>query len=268
MKSLNTSLPRSPRRRRSNPPPEQLIQAFKSAALSVTNLYKTAATDQAKSREAGYQDALDDILAFLDKENLGLDDGEGWKVRQWATERLDSSPLAHTASDSDDDRGEMMKRARSSSPQRTIAQESEVRQTSRSTSPIRTPSTPMAPPPLPLQNYNLFQAADAFTFRSAHPYPQDTEMQTPDISPTVTTTIEPQAQIPSPGPSVRLEVVPRGSRTPHRGSRNTTRTPNSVRQLGAGAGTKRSVRFGDYFDLGNFGDGREGMGGGKRGRFT
>lgn len=77
MRSLNSSLPRSSSIRRSNPPPEHLIQSFKTAALSVTNLYKTAAADQIRARELGYQDALDDLLVFLDKENLGLTTGKG-----------------------------------------------------------------------------------------------------------------------------------------------------------------------------------------------
>ncbi|MCJ1454918.1 hypothetical protein MMC28_005271 [Mycoblastus sanguinarius] len=268
MKSLNTSLPRSPRRKRSNPPPEQLIQSFKAAALSVTNLYKTAAADQTQARQAGYQDALDDILAFLDKENIGLGDGEGWKVRQWATERLDGSPPAHTGSDSDDDRGELAKRARSSSPviQRTTPQEGEqAKQPSRPTSPVRAASAPMAPPASTQHHGNVFQAPEVFSFRSAHPYPQDVDMQTSD-----TTSNTSQEQIP---PAVRVEVVPRGSRTPHRSSnhssRHSTRSATASRSLGPGAGSKRRVTFGDYFDLGSLGDGKDGPGGGgKRGRFT
>lgn len=273
MKSLNTSLPRSPRRKRSNPPPEQLIQTFKAAALSVTNLYKTAAADQARAREAGYQEALDDVLAFFDKKNLGLDDGEGWKVRQWATERLDGSSLAHTASDSDEDRGDQGKRARSSSPvtQRTTMQETEVpRQISRSASPIRAASAPMAPPPPTERQNTTFPAPEIFSFRSVHPYPQDTDMQ-PDTSCNTGLQSEQQSsgQMPSTGPAVRVEVVPRGSRTPHRGSRHSNRTGAATRSFGAGAGSKRAFRFGDYeFDLGPA-DGRDGSGGGgKRGRFT
>jgi len=267
MRSLNTSLPRPPRRRRSNPPPEQLIQTFKAAALSVTNLYKTAAADQARAREAGYQDALDDVLAFLDKENLGLDDGEGWKVRQWATERLDGSPLAHTASDSDEDRGDQVTRARSSSPatQRTTTQEVGLpRQASRSASPIRAASAPMAPPPPTERRNNISPGPEIFAFRSAHPYPHDIDMQS-DTTPQ--SELQFPGQIPPSGPAVRVEVVSRGSRTP-RGSRHSNRAGASTRSLGTGAGSKRGFRFGDYeFDIGPA-DGRDGSGGGgKRGRF-
>lgn len=275
MRILDTSLPRSPRRRKSNPPPEQLIQTFKAAALSVTNLYKTAAADQAQGRRAGYQDALDDVLAFLDQENLGLDDGEGWKVRQWATERLDGSPPAHAPSDSDEDRSEQVKRARSNSPvtatSRTANREMEPpRQISRSASPIRAASAPMAPPPPVERPQNTSTSPEIFSFRSAHPFPQDIDMQS-DLSSNSApqSDLGTQGQIGPSAPAVRVEMVPRGSRTPHRSSRHSSRVGPATRSLGSGVGSKRGFRFGDYeFDLGP-GDGRDSFGGGgKRGRFT
>ena len=271
MRSLNSSLPRSPQAKRSNPPPEQLIQSFKSAALSVTNLYKTAAADQTRARDAGYQDAIDDLLTFLDQRNLGLGDGEGWKVRQWATERLDGSPPVLLGSDSDDDRGETAKRARSSSPvaQRTTVQEIEqARQPSRSTSPVRAASVPMAPPPTSQPQNILSHTPEVFSFRSAHPYPHDIDMQAAD-----TTSITPSQPEPLTNPAVRVEVVPRGSRTPHRGGNHPTRhgarSTASARSLGTGAGSKRRIPLLDYFDLGSLGEGKDGRdGGGKRSRFT
>ncbi|KKF94944.1 hypothetical protein CFO_g2723 [Ceratocystis platani] len=54
--------------------PEQLLDAFRAAALSVTKLYKTSASAQNKARLDGYQDCLEDLLAFLDRENIGLGD--------------------------------------------------------------------------------------------------------------------------------------------------------------------------------------------------
>lgn len=270
MKSLNTSLPRSPRRKRSHPPPEKLIQSFKTAALSVTNLYKIAAADQSRAREEGYQDALDDLLTFLDKENLGLDDGEGWKVRQWATERLDGTPPAHIGSDSDDDRGETSKRARSSSPvtQRTTGQEAD-QQSSRSTSPVQAASAPMVPPAAPQQHGSLFQVPEVFSFQSAHPYPHDIDMQTLETAGNITTPSEPQPPATS-GQSVRVEVLPRPSRTPHRGGNlQSRRSATGGRSLVSGAGSKRKIPFGDYFDLSSLGDSKDGQGGGgKRGRFS
>ena len=54
MRSLNTSLPgatsttAAPTTVKHQDPPEQLLTAFKAAALSVTNLYKSAAADQGR----------------------------------------------------------------------------------------------------------------------------------------------------------------------------------------------------------------------------
>lgn len=271
MKSLNSSLPRSPRSKGSDLPPEPLNQSFRTAALSVTNLFKTAAAGQTQARESGYQDALDDLLTFLDKQNLGLDDGEGWKIRQWATERLDGSPPTHVGSDSDDDRGETAKRARSSSPvaQNTAVQSVELaRQASRSASPTRAASVPTAPAVTSQPQNNSFHAPDVFSFRSNHPYPYEVDMQALDT--TSNTTPQPE---PLPSPAVRLEVVSRGSRTQHRSgnhqNRHGTRSTTSARSLGTGAGSKRRITFGDYFDLGSLGDIKDGRdGGGKRSRFT
>lgn len=274
MRSLNTSLPTSTPNPRPN---EQLLQAFKAAALSVTNLYKTSATQQATARQAGYQDALDDLLTFLDKQNLGLGDGEGWRVRQWATERLSSTRSGHAASDSDDERGETEKRARSSSPvvQRRLSVELlQQRQASRSTSPVRTESAPPAPSLSTQQHSSIFARPEAFTFRSPYPYPQEVDMQAPETTTGNTTQAESatQSQSSSSTQAVRVEVVPRGSRTPHRhgnhSTRHVTRSSASVRSLGSAAGTKRRIPFGEFFDIGSLGDGKDGQGGGgKRGRF-
>ena len=268
MRSLNVSLPRSPRKRRSNHPPEQLIQAFKNAALSVTNLYKTAAADESRARQAGYQDALDDLLTFLDRENIGLGDGEGWRIRQWATERLNDNPVAQVGSDSEEDRGEIPKPARSTSPtnrQRTAGLDSEQqRQRSGSSSPGRESPAVAPAQSATLQHSNILQNPEPFTFRSTHPYPQDTETQSPEVA-TIDisqTELSPQTQ---PPPAIRVEVVPRGSRTSRGGNRHIPRN-SAGRQLGSGAGSKRRIPFGDYFDIGSLGDGAGG--GGKRGRFT
>lgn len=271
MRSLNTSLPRSPRR---SQPPEQLLQAFKTAALSVTNLYKTAAVDQARARTEGYQEALGEMLQFLDKEELGLRDGEGWRVRRWATERLDArSPPVSTGNDSDDDRREGRRQARSSSP---VMQRGEVlqgRQTSTPPSPVRSvPTTSHTSAPVQQVNATTTRP-DIFTFTSPHPYPQDVDM--PPLETVNSNTSQSESHPPAPSstlaPTVRVEVVPRGSRTPHRNgthsSRHSNRNANPTRSLGTGAGTKRRIQFGDYFDIGNLGDGRDGSDrGSKRGR--
>lgn len=277
MRSLDTSLPTSTPHPRPAQPPEQLLQAFRTAALTVTNLYKTAATEQKQARQAGYQDALDDILTFLDKENLGLGDGEGWKVRQWATERLDRSNIATAVSESEDDRGEGEARARSSSPVLTRKASQDLlqpRQSSRSASPSRSEPSLSIPPATTNTESNPFARPTTFTFTAtpSFPQPQDIDMQSSDNQSTSTSSqTEPHIQASSTisGGSVRLEVVPRGSRTPHRhGSTPRHHTRSSTREIGIGAGAKRKLQFGDFFDISNLGNGKDGFGGGgKKGRF-
>lgn len=244
----------------------------------MTNLYKTAASDQARARQAGYQDALDDVLAFLDKKNLGLGDGEGWRVRQWATERLDGSLPPPAGSDTDDERGETEKRARSSSPvvrrkeSRDILRE---RHPSRSTSPARTAAVPGPTSEPTRTQVSAVPKSEVFSFRSPIPYPQDIDMQITDPASTNPSPSDVQTQTPgtTTTPAVRVEVVPRGSRTPHRNgnhtSRHNTRSATTTRSIGSGAGSKRRIQFGDFFDIGSLGDGKDGFGGGgKRSRFT
>ncbi|KAL8955153.1 MAG: hypothetical protein Q9183_006771, partial [Haloplaca sp. 2 TL-2023] len=227
---------------------------------------------------------------FLDKEHLGLSDGEGWKVRRWATERLEgnSTGAAATGSESDDEKGDSEKRPRSVSPlmhYKPTAPEthaSREQQPPKHASPTKNTSTPaipqnppQAPTSAPVSNPTM---PPMFHFRSPHPS-QDTDMTSSDISPA---SDPPQPDIisvppiPTPPPTVRLEVLPRGPRTPHRHtnshpSRHNTRSSTantSKRSLGLGAGSKRRIDPSDYFpDL----DGRDGFGGGgggaKRGRW-
>lgn len=275
MRSLNTSLPQDSNQLHAQPP-EQLLQAFKAAALSVTNLYKVSAADHAQIRHGGYQEALDNLLGFLDNENLGLGDGEGWRVRQWATSRLDGSPPVHAGSDSDDDRGETIKRVRSSSPilQRKSSQDTlQTRQPSRSASPIRVASAPLITPVHTSQLDSSLSRPGIFSFRSSHAFPPDVDMQA-DTSASSTSQPESQAQGlgPTITPAVRVEMVSQRTRTPHRSgihsNRHNTRSSTSTRALGSGAGSKRKITYNDYFELDNFGDGKDGSGvGGKRGRF-
>ena len=262
MRALNTSLPRSPRKARSKQPPEELLQHFKSAALSVTNLYKTAAADSLRVREAGYQDALDDLLTYLDKENLGLDDGEGWKVRRWATERLDGSPPAQVGSESEEERLDTEKRAPSpatSITERKSSPDTLVRPRSKSKSPTRIAQVTTIDVANPPSQSPVLIKPPSFTFVSAHPYPQDIDMQASETQSDLTT--------PAPTtttPAVRFDL--RSTRSAHKysthASRHVTRS-----KLGSGAGSKRKVPLPDFFDLGNFGEGKEGFGGNfKRGR--
>ena len=267
MRSLNTSLPRmSSSQRQASQPPEQLLQAFKSAALSVTNLYKTAASEQSQARAAGYQDALDELLAFLDKENLGLGDGEGWKVRQWATERLDSGVPGQNACDTDEE-SEEQKRARSSSPvvtRKSSQDELRQNQVPRSDSPARTGSAPPSSGAMRMnspgrQTRGSPTKTEAFTFRSSHSYPQ-----TPDVD------MEAATNNGSQTPALRLEVLPKNSRNSPRHRQNgrpSHRTPTSITSLGSGAGQKRKAPIQDFFDISGFFSDKDGpTSNGKRGR--
>ncbi|PHH61931.1 hypothetical protein CDD81_7736 [Ophiocordyceps australis] len=91
-------------------PPEQLVDVFKAAALSLTKLYKTSSVRETKALSEGYQTCLEDLLGFLDKENLGLDDGEGWKIRAWITTALNKRDASSQPTESEDetDRNERM----------------------------------------------------------------------------------------------------------------------------------------------------------------
>jgi hypothetical protein len=114
MRNLDTSLPGTSPSKASAGETSELLNAFRTAAISVTTLYKTAAEHKGRARVEGYQDALDELLAFMDKEDIGLSDGEGWRIRQWATERLDDRDYVSQNMESEDEGGE--KADRSSSP--------------------------------------------------------------------------------------------------------------------------------------------------------
>jgi hypothetical protein len=259
MRSLNTSLPSSPPKNTAD-----LLQAFRSAALSVTTLYKQAAASETQSRQAGYQDALDDLLVFLDSKNIGLGDGEGWQIRQWATERLDGSHSIPPPSESDDEREED-KRTASPSPETHLKRQPETQVNAdlpeAAIEPVRAESAPPQPT-LSSQQHAIVQTRpETFTFRSSIQYPQEVEMQSADTTPETSTTIfnrNPTSTTRTDQPSM---------------SRPALRAIHSARQsarrsLGAGAGSKRKVRFQDFFDISTIGDGKESGGGGKRNRLA
>ncbi|KAI9780124.1 MAG: hypothetical protein M1816_003179 [Peltula sp. TS41687] len=280
MRTLNTSLPSSSPKARTNDPPEQLLQAFRSAALSVTKLYKTAASEQSRARQTGYQDALEDLLSFLDSEHLGFGDGEGWKVRRWATERIDQgdttlSIATSAPTDSDDEKTEV-DRARSSSP--VVQPEGNGEEQSSTDLPSETPES-ISSTQAQVEERQTVVTPTPFTFRSSLPMPkpQDHDMSgvTQGSSTTVQPTPPPDNRASNPPssslstPSVRVEVVPRSSRHRNSSSHNNrmcTRSLGFLGTLGTGAGYKRKIPFGEFFDVTSSGNGRDGTT--KRGRFT
>ncbi|CAK7227161.1 hypothetical protein SEUCBS140593_006484 [Sporothrix eucalyptigena] len=78
--------------------PEELLDVFKAAALSVTKLYKTSAAVQSKARIEGYQDCLEDLLSVLEKGDVDVR-----TIRRWAVERLDGrEPILPTIESEDE----------------------------------------------------------------------------------------------------------------------------------------------------------------------
>lgn len=260
MRTLNTSLPRTSTRRRGAQASGELLQAFKSAALSVTQLYKTAASDQEKARLAGYQDALDDLLSYLDQENIGVGDGEGWSVRKWATERLDSGAVGSDgeADVEEEKHGESMpldeRRSRS-------AHSAEI--------PVARPeaSSPIPPEPLiPQQSCEPLQPRpDLFHFRSIS-MPTSAELDAPTGGHTSAA---------SPAQTLRHDSLPRYPRAV--GNRTTSAQATRDRShpsIGTstqihGSGSKRKAPLSEFFDISNLSGSNHFNGGGaKRGRFT
>ena len=245
MRSLNTSLPRSSKRCRSPHPPEQLAQAFKDAALYVTKLYRTAELSGRLGTQNGYQDALDDLLAFLDQENIGLCDGEGWRIRQWATERLDGRSFSQDGSESEDEKAEGSKAKRTKSPPN---QRRSIPRKQKSASPSSEAlSSPIDQPPICSLERRVVPSSlpEIFTFRSAHPFPQDIDMQPPGSTDFVLPSTESQMHT-QPASTVKVNVLSRNGKP--RSNRQPSR-PSTTRGLGPGAGSKRRIPFGEYFDL-------------------
>ncbi|KAM0715103.1 hypothetical protein Q7P37_009568 [Cladosporium fusiforme] len=252
MRHLSSSLPGS---RRRNDQTHQLLSDFKAAALSVTNLYKTATAENSRAREAGYQDALDDLLAFLDKENMGLMDGEGWRVRRWATERLDDAPKA--SEDEDDGAKDEVVETRSSSPEvqrkpvvTTAASDlAEEEQQRRASEPPQHASHQQHTPAVqPAHSTSVAAPAlDDFSFRSTESYPTNhnrEDTQTMDVDNNNTS-------------NNPVRITPKSSKprhSTHSRSRDNNRTSNGPTfnfNLGSGAGNKRKMPYPDFFDISN-----------------
>lgn len=219
MRSLNTSLPSS-KRQRSSHPQTGLHQAFKAAAFSVTQLYKAAAADEDAARSAGYQDALEELLGFLDDNSLGLGDGEGWRVRQWATERL--TPDVYASDSGEEEVGSEGRRGTESpEKQRKPSDERQAGMEAKGASNNETTSN--APPSILQQPQSQQPGIFHFTANT----------QMPDVDMNPTSRSPPRT---SPPTSIHLNVQP--SRSPHRRRKTQLATPVAA-ALGQGAGTKR-----------------------------
>lgn len=234
------------------------LDAFKAAALSVTKLYKTAAAAQAKAREDGYHDCLDDLLAFLDKEGLGTSttDGEASRIRRWALERMDGREVLSPNPESDEeaDKTEVVVAAthRSSSAPIPSAPRDEMQMTDA--------SPPLAPQPVHTVMVDAdihVPTQDTFNFQSSVPYPHDAHMNLAnlDLSDSRNHTTTPTSR------TTTSATTPRSGRG--RVSRAGRGTP--ISQV-AGQKRKMNPDWAKFFDIGN---GKDVFGGGnKRSRLS
>lgn len=242
--------------------PEQLLDSFKAAALSVTKLYKTSVAAQTKARADGYQDCLDDLLAFLDKSNIGVSDGEGWLIRKWATERLDGRDISPQTVESED---EVEKPEPASSPEIHHSGNQTHLSAMRNEPHLQTESAPASihqstiNSPAGEQQMISVPTQDSFTFRASHPYPQEPYLNLENLDLSDSTRTNDGA---SPGSSAVPIAHPTRSRTNKRGPR-----PRPTNHLGKGAGQKRTINFAELFNVGDIPFGKDMFGReGKRSR--
>ncbi|EMD90202.1 hypothetical protein COCC4DRAFT_20259 [Bipolaris maydis ATCC 48331] len=248
MRSLNTSLPKTRRQ-------PDVHQSFRTAALNVTNLYKSALADLDRARADGYQEALDDLLAYLDKENIGATGGEGNRIRQWATERLDGSLPKQSGSESEEEYLDD-KRARSSSP---IMERNLSLDDSHTLDPVMetTDRCDSAPP---------VQMEATTTEADLSPLHHVFQFSTPQAFPSETTNDNNAADV----SAAARRAFPNPRRSSNRSTgRNLQRSAaQNLFQLGTGAGQKRRL-LNDFFNVDGFNDRRDGSSGGpKRGRMS
>jgi hypothetical protein len=277
MRSLKGSLPSTSAGRRQSEQPgggNQLYPAFQQAAVALTTLFKKAHENNTRAEEDGYQTAILDLLSFMDQENLGLQDGEGWRVREWATAKVHPDSRQGSANQESDEEPDEEKRARSSSPaMETNVSSTNPQETTSTTTTLdktdrQSPRAESAPPIASTlsktastptshdssRRIGLHAPSAEFTFHSAQQLPaldMEVETTTPGHSPNLQSGL----------PTFQVNFAPT---RPSRGTpRHSRQTRQSTTALGPGAGSKRSLPFSGYFDFGDFGGGGGG-GGGKR----
>ncbi|KAK3305368.1 uncharacterized protein B0T15DRAFT_194875 [Chaetomium strumarium] len=238
----------------------ELLEAFKAAALSVTKLYKTSASAQAKARADGYQDCLEDLLSFLDKEGIGAQDGEAQRIRKWVTERTEGRDSTSPPLESDDE-AEKSDPPALSSPQLQRSVPATMRPSDKTEIQMKDTSLPPVSTTASAQSSSAVEevdivvpSLDTFTFQASHPYPHDEALRLANLD-----LSDSQAMSPS-----NTRSTARNGRT-----RNGRTGPRTA--LGRGAGQKRKLNLAEIFDLGNldYGNGKDVFGfGGKRTRFT
>lgn len=240
----------------------ELLDAFKAAALSVTKLYKTSASALAKSRADGYQDCLEDLLSFLDRENMFSQSGDVMRIRKWVTERLEGRDGTSTPLDSEDEGEKSEHSPASPQMQRSVPMVIE-RPSEKSESQAEDPSTHAAAITVPYPSNPAVEEAEiivpsqeTFTFQSSHPYPHDEALRLANLDLSDSQSLN----------QSNNRSAPRNGRC-----RNARPAPAPRTPLGKGAGQKRKVNLDEIFDLGSleYGNGKDVFGGwGKRTRLA
>ncbi|EGS20125.1 uncharacterized protein CTHT_0046310 [Thermochaetoides thermophila DSM 1495] len=225
----------------------ELLDAFKAAALSVTKLYKTSAAAQNKARSEGYQECLEELLGFLDRENIGLRDGEGQRIRRWVMERLDGREMSSPPPESDDE-VEKPEPAPMVSPQMQRIVPSPTSAASSAQRPEDAMRDDSSLPTLTDASTNpaveevefVVPTQETFTFQSSHPYPHDAALRLANLD---------LSDSNNRSTASRSAARNRQVRQPSASSRTS---------LGRGAGQKRKVNLAEIFDLGSldYGDGK------------
>jgi hypothetical protein len=234
----------------------------------------------------------------LDRENLGLMDGEGWRVRQWATQNLDGSgslprqvPSAARSTTDDDGDDRASNNNKDEEKEEDACSSPEMCQKS---SDLLTPVPRQAhlddqdslrrrvvsePPQVQSTEIQHNPPRGDFTFVSQHTYPSNHERNASSPGMELDTTNGSVPIFASPsissGPDA-VRQVPRSSR-PGRHANHSKRTdprPTTLNfNLGNGAGSKRKLPYSDFFDISGFTEGSDrkdgaagGGGGGASGR--
>lgn len=243
-----------------------LLDAFRGAALSVTKLYKTASQHLAKARAEGYQDCLEDLILFLDKEAFVGTSEDAARIRRWAVERQEGRETIAQSLESEDEVENKPDNAsspvvmRASIPPQPAATRYEVHMKDHSP-----PATAVAPPtvtPIPELPPIAVPSRDVFTFQSSMPYPpypQDISLDGLDLS---------DSQSHSRHAPITTTT---NSSTPTTGTRHSRGRNGRPPPRGTAArmsGQKRKVNLDEIFDLSSLGHGKDVFGNGKRSRLN
>ena len=239
---------------------KDLLETFKAAALSVTKLYKTSAAASSKARADGYQECLEDLLSFMERQKLDLD-GPVVAIRQWALDRQDGRDGTVPAPDvgilSEDDatgappsspvvsRAEPVEKhgGSSSSSSSSSSIDTDMKAVPSSTGSNDTTALPVMP------------TRETFTFQSPIPYPTDhpyPNLATLELSDH--TNQQPQHHHQQTKVKARI--------------RSDARRLNRSSSLRSLTGQKRKINFDELFDLSSLGKDPFGGIGGKRSRHT